>query len=50
MNNNNITPVALCLDLDLTKAFDTLNFDVLLHKLKYNVINHVSLLLIKIFK
>ena len=47
MDNTRITKTPVTVFLDLSKTFDTLNFDILVHKLQYYGVNSVPLLLIK---
>ena len=47
MDNIKDIKIPAAIFLDLSKAFDTLNFDILLHKLKYYGVDGTSLALIK---
>ena len=47
MDNIKDIKIPVAIFLDLSKAFDTLNFDILLHKLKYYGVDGTSLALIK---
>ena len=47
MDNTRISKTPVTLFLNLSKAFDTLNFDSLLHKLQYYGVTGVPILLIK---